>query len=613
MQNQREEVSRLFKSIDSELDLLQVLGNHVVNETDIDTLLQRVVELACEVVDADSVILPLVDLDNEEYHYRAAYGKNADDILGTTLPLTVGMCGWVLRNEKPLLFGKGSPLKIDSTTHWERGTESVLLVPLIARGTIIGGLSALGKRGGDSFDDKDLKLLTIIASQASISIANAQYIQDLTQLASYDQLTRLVNRVEFEKRINNLIEARSTSNEHTDLLCFMDLDRFKLVNDSSGHTAGDELLRQISKLMVSRISENDTLARLGGDEFGLLLEDCPLDKAMQILQKIRQSVDDYHFTWGDNVYRVGLSIGAVVINHQYHDSGTLISAADQACMKAKHDGRNRVELYQADNPEYSLSGEDAARVALIQHALEQDRFELHYQPIVRLNDNEDGAYCYEILVRMRDEAGKLIMPSGFIDTAERFGLMQQIDKWVIEHYCEWLMNNPSQAEHMHKVSINLSATSIVDNRFHTFIKQCIKAYDIPFEKFCFEITETAAITNATRAYEFLQSMKDFGATFSLDDFGTGMCSFNYLKNIPAHVVKIDGSFIKDIQHDPVNQSLVKAMVEVAHTMDKVVVAEWVETAESLEILRGLDVDYVQGYYTGGVKPLSSLQDKVTGK
>jgi len=464
----------------------------------------------------------------------------------------------------------------------------------------------MGKASSESFTQIDLKLLSIIASQVSVAIENAQMVQELRHLATYDQLTRLVNRVEFEKRINNLLNAMQFSGVGDSLLCYMDLDRFKLVNDSCGHAAGDELLQKISNLLLTHVGEGDTVARLGGDEFGLLLENCPFEKGVQIAESIRQAVDDFHFVWAGKTFRVGISIGMVVLDKGYVDADQAVVAADQACLTAKNEGRNRIRIFKRDDPAFSDQDEDAQWVSRIHDALEHNNFTLYFQPICKLDDCGKNVAFYEVLLRMVDEDGNLILPGGFIQTAERFGLMQAIDRWVIENYCNWLCEHRGHLQSLQRCSINLSAQSIGDESFYHFLSNKILVSELPFEKFCFEITETAAITNATNALKFFKAMGAYGAKFSLDDFGTGMSSFNYLKSMPADFVKIDGSFVFDIDTNPTNLGLVKAIIDIGHIMGKQLIAESVESDKVRQMLQGSGVDYVQGFGVAMPAPINEL-------
>jgi diguanylate cyclase (GGDEF)-like protein len=595
MRHTAEDITQVFQSIETEIDLLYALGCHVVTEMELASLLSRVAELSCAVIKADTIAVPIIDHDAGEYRYQATYGQNAEAILNMQFPLSVGMCGWVLSNEQPLLFGEGNPMPLGKQTRWERGIESALLVPLISRGRIVGGLSAMGKNGGGSFTETDLKLLSIIASQVGIAIENAQMVQELRHLATYDQLTRLVNRLEFKNRINNLLKAKQATSQNDSLLCYMDLDRFKLVNDSCGHAAGDNLLQQISNLLLMHVGEEDTVARLGGDEFGLLLENCPFEKGIRIAEMIRRAVDDFHFIWAGKTFRVGISIGVVVLDKNHVDAEQAVIAADQACLTAKNEGRNRIKIFKRDDPAFSDQEKDAQWVSRIQDALEKDGFVLYFQPICKLQDNGNEKAFYEILLRMVDDDGSHVLPGGLIQTAERFGLMQAIDRWVITSYCNWLQQHRGHLDELQRCSINLSAQSIGDESFYHFLSKKILSSELPFDKFCFEITETAAITNATNALKFFNAMGAYGATFALDDFGTGMSSFNYLKSMPAEYVKIDGSFVYDIDVNPTNLGLVRAIIDIGHLMGKQLIAESVESDTVRKMLQGSGVDFVQGF------------------
>ncbi|TNG01058.1 MAG: EAL domain-containing protein [Gammaproteobacteria bacterium] len=613
MQTPDSEISTVFRSIKSEAELIYALGRYVVTELDLDQLLRRVAELVQIMTDAETVAVPIINPGKGDYEYSAAVGKNAKPLLGVRLPLSTGMCGWVLRNEQPLLFGLGHDMPMDvEHTEWHEGMESALLVPLISRGKIIGGLSAMGKTKGRSFDEKDLRLLTMIANQVSSVVENAQMVQELRHLATYDQLTRLVNRTEFEKRIANSLSSVSIG-EVSNILCYLDLDQFKIVNDTSGHIAGDELLRQLSKVLISHVRDRDTVARLGGDEFGLLLEHCPIDKGIQIAESIRQAVEDFRFAWEGRIFKIGVSIGVVLLTAETGTVDGAMIAADQACLIAKKEGRNRVKVFSADDPALASHQMEISWISRIHDALEDNDFELFFQTIQTFDGSSNKGIHYEILLRMLGEQGEYIMPGGFISSAERFGLMPAIDRWVIRTYCHLLASNQDHIDKLGMCSINLSGQSLGDENIQQFIHEQIAINALPFDKFCFEITETSAITNVEKVQSFMQVMGANGVKFALDDFGSGMSSFNYLKLLPVDFIKIDGTFILDIDKNKINEGLVKSMIDIGHLMGKQVIAEFVESAEVLEVLHTLGADYAQGYGIAKPKPLNEILMHLSAK
>ncbi|MEA3410147.1 MAG: EAL domain-containing protein, partial [Pseudomonadota bacterium] len=605
MVNPDQEIRSIFQAVDSDVDLLFALGRYVVTELDLDRLLERVAELSRYVIDAETVVIPIIDLTEGEYQYQAASGRNAQAILNERLPLSTGMCGWVLRNREPVLFGEGNNMPMGEAVSWEKGLESALLVPLLSRGEILGGISGMGKSGGGSFDHKDLRLLTIIANQVSIAIENARMVSELRDLATYDQLTKLVNRRELEKRIANAMTAASESGA-SNVLCFLDLDQFKIVNDTCGHAAGDELLRQVGALLVAHVRDRDTVARLGGDEFGLLIEHCPIDKAIQIAETIRRAIEDYRFGWEGRLFKMGISIGLVPMVPGVDRGDEYMIAADQACLSAKREGRNRVKMFSIGDQSLVRRKTEVRWVSRIHDALDRDGFELHCQPIESLVKGTNPGIHYEILLRMRGEDGALIPPGGFISPAERFGLMPSVDRWVVRRYCEWLASHVEHLERLHLCAINLSGQSLGDGTIQDFISERIEENGLPGEKFCFEITETSAISNMANARALIQSLGSKGIKFSLDDFGTGMSSFNYLDSLPAEFIKIDGSFILGVEEDRVTEGLVRAITDIGHLMGKKVIAEFVESEGIREAVRGIGIDFVQGFGVGRPKPLADL-------
>ncbi len=415
----------------------------------------------------------------------------------------------------------------------------------------------------------------------------------LSYHASHDILTGLVNRREFENRLEQAIKKVRTR-EGSYVLCHLDLDQFKMVNDSCGHTAGDALLGQLGALLKSKVRWRDTLARLGGEEFGFLLENSTLDEAMTISEEIRDAIQAFKFTWDDRTFRLGASLGVVPVTPETEDVPGLMSAADSACAAAKEAGRNRVYSFQENDIELMRRRREMQWAARITNALEEQRFELFRQVIRPLNEVETG-YHYELLLRMRDETGKMVSPELFISAAERYGLMASIDRWVIRHAFKWLVNESDELERLALCSINLSGQSLGDDQFLPFVVDQIKRSSIDASKICFEITETAAIASYSQANRFINALREEGCRFALDDFGTGMSSFGYLKHFPVDFLKIDGSFVKEILHDPIDREMVRSINEIGHLTGKKTIAEFAENEEIIAMLRSIGVDYAQGY------------------
>ncbi len=422
--------------------------------------------------------------------------------------------------------------------------------------------------------------------------------EELSYQATHDPLTGLVNRRELENRLERVLRsAQSGGGEHA--LCYMDLDQFKVINDTCGHIAGDELLRQLGELLPGLVRKRDTLARLGGDEFALLMEHCPIDQAQRVAGVLRSTVEEFRFTWEDKTFNIGASIGLVPINTESRTVADVLSAADTACYMAKDQGRNRIYLYDTASIELARRHGEMEWVAHIGQALEENRFELWYQEI-RGRDAADSsrALYYELLLRMNDSDGKLVFPGAFLPAAERYNLSGRIDRWVVSQAFEWLKANPRHLDELHLCAINLSGLSLTDIEFHRFVLEQFNQFGIPGGKICFELTETAAITNLTSASRFISAVKALGCQVALDDFGSGISSFAYLKHLAVDQLKIDGVFVKDIVDDPIDYAMVKSINEIGQVMGKKTVAEFVESEAVLNKLREIGVDFVQGYGIG---------------
>ncbi len=430
--------------------------------------------------------------------------------------------------------------------------------------------------------------------------------RQLSFQASHDMLTGLYNRREFEKRLEKAIRsARSEGGHH--VLFYMDLDQFKVVNDTGGHRAGDELLAQLASQLLSTVREHDTLARLGGDEFGLLLMDCPLEKASNIAETVRQLVRDFRFIWQERVFEIGVSIGVVPITA---DGGSLIdvlSTADAACYVAKEAGRNRVHVCREDDKAVARHHREMEWTHRISQAFEENRFILYFQPIQALNASEDDVPRGEVLMRMLDAQDRAISPMSFIPAAERYNLMPTIDRWVVRTTLGKLREAQGPAEEPpFRCTINLSGQSLTDEHFLDFVLGQFHECDIAGESVCFEITETAAITNLSRARSFIATLKLMGCNFALDDFGSGLSSFGYLKGLQVDYLKIDGSFVKDMVSDKLDCAMVDSINQIGHVMGLKTIAEFVENEAIADELRRLGVDYAQGYAIARPEPLDDV-------
>ncbi|WP_432743608.1 EAL domain-containing protein [Methylobacter sp. G7] len=429
--------------------------------------------------------------------------------------------------------------------------------------------------------------------------------ENIAYQASHDALTGLANRSQFDSYIKQAVAlAYADNSEH--VLCYLDLDQFKVVNDTCGHLAGDELLRQLGDLLRTHVRKQDFVARLGGDEFGVLMINCSLNEAFLACENLRDLVKDFRFAWEDRSFTIGVSIGISAINGSSGNAVNLLKEADSACYVAKDNGRNRVHVFSPDDEELALRQGEMQWVEKIQQGLEQNRFCLYGQPIVAITPHEEGMH-FETLVRYQDNDGGIIPPGAFLPAAERYNLAPLLDRWVISHLFEWIATKPGFIDELSLCSVNLSGLSLSDETMLAFISEQFSKWAIPAHKICFEVTETAAIANLSYATKFIKQLKERGCLFSLDDFGSGLSSFAYLKNLPVDYLKIDGLFVKDMLNDKVDLAMVKSINEVGHVMGKKTIAEFVENEQIFNLLNVLGVDYAQGYGIGKPVPLDELK------
>lgn len=416
----------------------------------------------------------------------------------------------------------------------------------------------------------------------------------LVYQASHDALTGLINRREFERRLERLLQsAQQQGREHA--LCYMDLDQFKVINDSCGHAAGDELLRQLALLLKSNLRERDTLARLGGDEFALLLENCGQEDAIQVADLFRAEVQRFRFKWGDRIFAVGISVGMVAITRDSGTAANLLSAADAACYVAKDRGRNQIHVYESRDLDLARHRGEMQWVSRIQRAIEEQRLRLAWQEIRRTDGSVGRTRHVELLLRMVDEDGTEVMPMAFIPAAERYYVMPSLDHWVIEETLRLCQRYFESGIDTHCLfGVNLSGASLKDPAFRDMLLTRLEANPVLGPHLCFEITETAAIGNLSVVNGFIETMRGFGCSFALDDFGSGLSSFNYLKNLKVDYLKIDGAFVRDIVTNAVDLSMVEAVHRIGHQLGLKTVAEYVESDAILALLRQIGVDYVQG-------------------
>lgn len=492
--------------------------------------------------------------------------------------------------------------------------ESYFGVPLISPSGKMIGLVSVMDTAPLVIDKTFRPILKIFANRIALEMQRKWEEEELKGMAkelsfqaSHDSLTGLVNRREFENRLMSVCATLKNSNEHH-ALCYLDLDQFKIVNDTCGHLAGDELLKLLADRLDSVVRASDTLARLGGDEFGILLLDCPLEKAKTLSEKFLDTIKEFRFSWEDNVFEIGASIGLVPINPGDRDIYELLQAADTACYVAKDQGRNRIHVYNEDDIAVASHQGQMRWVTEITRAIDEDDFLLYRQVIVAANSTKDDNEHYEILIRMRNAHGEVLLPGSFISAAERYSLMESIDQWVIKNSFDFISKSHSKDKlNSGNVlyAINLSGVTISNERFPDFIEAMIKQYDMSPNAVCFEITETAAISSFSQAIKFIEIMKRKGFSFALDDFGTGLCSYAYLKSLPVDYLKIDGRFVSGLEDDPMNKVIIESIVKIAKVMKVHTIAEWVDSEYIEDQIKLMGVDYLQGYHIGMPAPVDA--------
>ncbi|MEO7774954.1 MAG: EAL domain-containing protein [Steroidobacteraceae bacterium] len=427
--------------------------------------------------------------------------------------------------------------------------------------------------------------------------------RQMSYQATHDALTGLINRREFEARLGDAIDVAHRG-DSTHVLCYLDLDRFKAINDTSGHLAGDSMLREVAKLLRDALRDSDTVARLGGDEFGVLLIGCPLEKAQQIAIDLSRKIADYRFVWKDRLFNIGASIGLVEIAR---DTGTLeesLAAADSACYVAKKQGTGNVEVYSARDEAQARQNGDIQWLQLLQSALKNNSFELYWQPIVAAYGVDGRGPAMEVLVRLKDEQGNEVEPGDFVRAAERYRLMGLVDRWVVQTTLTALGRGAINLPGDRSLALNISGQTLADMQFLEFVVECFDRTGVNPAQLCFEISEAAVVANLDHARRFVGVLHGMGCQFALDDFGSNLGAFSNLRNLPMDYLKIDGSFMRNLARDSVNQAMVGAMIRLARTLNFKVIAEQVEDATVVDAARRMGVDYLQGYAIGRPQPLS---------
>ncbi len=577
----------------------------------------KAVRMAGSMSDITDRQLAAAELFSEKERAQVTLSSIADGVITTDAdgwvefvnPVAEELTGWRMSSARGLplqaicrLVDEGSRQPVANpieTVLREERTVEVAATMLLVRND---GVEIPITHSGAPIRDRDGHISGVVLVLHDVS-NERQYAAKLSYQATHDSLTGLINRAEFENRLKLALQSASQLGRHHAVL-YLDLDQFKVVNDTCGHAAGDQLMRQVAGLLQRRLREGDTLARLGGDEFGVLLENCPPDHAMRISEELRQTTRDLHFVWETRSFGVSVSVGLVNIDDGLYTLSDVLSAADAACYMAKDKGRNRVQLYRRGDSEMSMRHGEMEWVVRIQKALDEDRFVLYYQDIVPIADQPvSGAHC-ELLIRMVDESGNIVPPMAFIPSAERYGLMPSIDRWVLRNALATMtrISAVNGRDAVGMCSINLSGATIGDETFLEYVREQLDRFDLPRDMICFEVTETAAIANLERASRFIEELKELGCFFSLDDFGSGMSSFGYLKHLPVDFIKIDGGFVKDMAEDPIDRAMVEAINNVGHVMGKQTIAEFVDSDLVMKALGEIGVDFAQGYWLGKPKP-----------
>jgi diguanylate cyclase (GGDEF)-like protein/PAS domain S-box-containing protein len=588
----------------------------------------RAVRMAGSITDVTDRRIAAAELFDEKERAQVTLASIADGVITTDTdgwveylnPIAEQLTGWKLE------AARGLPLQaifriVDESTR-QLASSPIETVLREERTVEVAQTMLLVKNDGTEVPivhsaapirDRDGTITGVVLILHDVS-RERQYAAKLSYQASHDSLTGLINRTEFENRLALALKTAAQLGRHHAVM-YLDLDQFKVVNDTCGHAAGDQMMRQVATVLQRRLREGDTLGRLGGDEFGVLLESCPPDHAFRIADELRQAVSDFHFIWESRTFSIGVSIGLVNIKDELFTLADVLSAADAACYMAKDKGRNRVQVYHPEDSEVSIRHGEMEWVARIQRALEEERFVLYAQDIARVGEaRADFTHC-ELLVRMLDERGEMVPPMAFIPAAERYGLMPAIDRWVIRTALATITRLRAEPgdKQLELCAINLSGGSITDERFLEFVREQLAHFDVPCESICFEITETAAIANLESASRFIQALKELGCRFSLDDFGAGMSSFAYLKHLQVDYIKIDGSFVKDMADDLIDRAMVEAINNVGHVMGKKTIAEFVDSDRVMKALREVGVDYAQGYWVAKPRPFGPRLKMAAGQ
>ena len=487
------------------------------------------------------------------------------------------------------------------------GIKSLFIIPIFVGEKWWGFIAFDECKKRRNWTEEEINALKTAAAVIGAAIKRTWTENKLSYNASHDSLTKLHNRRAFEIELNRLIDISRT--EHVEhVLCYIDLDRFKIINDTCGHNAGDQLLRQISEVMKQTIRKDDFIARIGGDEFSILFQNIYLEDAKNAVKTLQNAIERFSFHWEGNSFRIGASIGVVPVNYKCTDPDKILQAADNACRAVKQSNTSQIRIYNIDDTEINHARSNSQSYVHISKALDKNEFTLLFQPITKVNSTTETWNHFEVLIRMHGKTNTLIAPNRFLPTAERYNLINKIDRWVFLACIKKLNENKELYKYVNTLSINISGATLCEPTFRKYVISIFKKFNVPADKICFEITETVAVSNIIEANNFIDTLRSLGCKFALDDFGTGFSSFDNLKNLSVDYVKIDGSFIKSINSNPVDHEMVDALHKIANLMNIETIAEFVESQEILDTLNEIGINYAQGYVISKPLHLHELLD-----
>ena len=479
--------------------------------------------------------------------------------------------------------------------------KSLFSIPIFVGTDWWGFISFDECRSNRDWKTEEINVIKTSATIIGAAIKRTWDENKLSYHANHDSLTGLNNRRAFGIHLDKLIQTCEKTRE-AHVLCYIDLDRFKVINDTCGHNAGDHLLRQLGNVMMQSVRNFDMVSRLGGDEFAILLENISIDDAKRVIDKLQLSIEKHSFHWNEGVFRVGASFGLVAIDSSNQNADKILQTADNACRAVKQSNSSQIRIYNVDDVEMPFERSASQSYVRINHALENDDFTILFQPISKINELQEKWTHYEVLIRMLNDNNSLITPNRFLPAAERYNLVNKIDRWVFKTCIKILEENTQLLNNVNTLSVNISGASLCEPSYLKYVNSIFEQYEVAPEKICFEITETVAVSNLSEANNFISRLRDLGCKFALDDFGTGFSSFENLKYLTVDYVKIDGIFIRDLQTNKIDYEMVHSLHKIAKLMNIKTIAEYVESDETLSTLKEIGVDYVQGYAIS--KPLT---------